>query len=56
MVYALFEKYDINNFQGELFRKKKKPNPIFISELKNVLRHFIWNWDDYLEKNKLDFY
>ncbi len=55
MVYALFEKYDINNFQGELFRKKKKPNPIFISELKNVLRHFIWNWDDYLEKNKLDF-
>ena len=55
MVYAIFEKYKINDFQGDLFRKKNKPNPIFISELKNVLSHFIWNWDDYLEKNKLDF-
>ena len=55
MVYAIFEKYNINNFQGDLFRKKNKPNPIFVSELKNVLRHFIWNWDEYLEKNKLDF-
>ena len=55
MAYAIFEKYNINDFQGDLFKKKNKPNPIFLNELKNLLNHFIWNWDDYLEKNKLDF-
>jgi hypothetical protein len=55
MAYAIFEKYHINNFQGDLFRKKNKPNPVFLNELKNLLSHFIWNWKEYLEKNKLNF-
>ena len=55
MAYAIFEKYNINNFQGDLFKRKNKPNPIFINELKNLLNHFIWNWEDYLKKNKLNF-
>ena len=55
MAYAIFEKYNINDFQGDLFKKKNKPNPIFLNELKNLLNHFIWNWEEYLEKNKLDF-
>ena len=25
------------------------------NELKSLLSHFIWNWEDYLEKNKLSF-
>ena len=55
MAHAIFEKYKINDFQGDLFRKKNKPNPVFLTELKNLLSHFIWNWEDYLQKNKLDF-
>ena len=55
MAHAIFEKYNINDFQGNLFRKKNKPNPVFINELKNLLNHFIWNWEEYLEKNKLRF-
>tara|TARA_B100000768_G_C11129599_1_gene311178 strand:+ start:139 stop:696 length:558 start_codon:yes stop_codon:yes gene_type:complete len=55
MAHAIFEKYEINNFQGELFKKKNKPNPVFLNELKNLLSHFVWNWEDYLQKNKLDF-
>jgi hypothetical protein len=55
MAYAIFEKYNINNFQGDLFKKKNKPNPVFLNELKNLLNHFIWNWDEYLERNKLNF-
>jgi hypothetical protein len=52
---SIFEKYNINDFQGTLFKRKNKPNPIFISEMKNLLKHFIWNWDEYLQKNKLQF-
>ena len=55
MAYGIFEKYNINDFQGDLFKRKNKPNPIFYNELKNLLKHFIWNWEDYLEKNKLIF-
>ncbi len=55
MAYGIFEKYNINECQGDLFKRKNKPNPIFYNELKNLLKHFIWNWEDYLEKNKLNF-
>lgn len=55
MAHAIFEKYNINDFQGDLFKKKNKPNPVFLNELKNLLGHFIWNWEEYLEKNKINF-
>jgi len=28
MAYAIFEKYNINDYQGDLFKRKNKPNPI----------------------------
>ncbi len=55
MAYGIFEKFNINDYQGALFKQKNKPNPILFNELKNLLKHFIWNWDDYLKKNKLKF-
>tara|TARA_B100001758_G_C18361386_1_gene585944 strand:+ start:470 stop:1027 length:558 start_codon:yes stop_codon:yes gene_type:complete len=55
MALALFEKYDINRHQGELFKRKNKPNPIFFNELRNLLKHFVWNWQEYLDKNKINF-
>ena len=55
MAYGIFEKYNINDFQGDLFKRKNKPNPIFYNELKGLLKHFIWNWEEYLENNKLIF-
>tara|TARA_B100000427_G_scaffold289852_1_gene265782 strand:+ start:1119 stop:1676 length:558 start_codon:yes stop_codon:yes gene_type:complete len=55
MAYAIFEKYKINNYQGDLFKRKNKPNPVFYNELKNLLKHFLWNWEEYLEKNKVIF-
>tara|TARA_B110000003_G_C16500235_1_gene477122 strand:+ start:131 stop:673 length:543 start_codon:yes stop_codon:yes gene_type:complete len=55
MAYGIFDKYNINDYQGDLFKRKNKPNPIFFNELKNLVKHFIWNWEDYLEKNKISF-
>ena len=53
MAYALFEKYEINSCQVDLFRRKNEPNPVFVHELKNLLSHFLWNWNDYLKKFKI---
>ena len=55
MAFAIFDKYKINDFQGDLFKRKMEPNPIFLHELKHLLKHFIWNWDDYLKKFKILF-
>ena len=55
MAYAIFEKYNINDYQGDLFKRKNEPNPIFFNELKNLISHFIWNWDEYLKKYRIKF-
>ncbi len=53
MATAVFEKYEINDYQVSLFKKKNEPNPILFQELKNLMSHFIWNWEDFLSKHKI---
>ena len=53
MAAAVFDKYNINDFQVNLFRRKNEPNPVLFQELKNLMSHFIWNWEDYLNKHKI---
>ena len=53
MATAVFDKYNINDFQVNLFRRKNETNPILFQELKNLMSHFIWNWEDYLSKHKI---
>tara|TARA_B100000902_G_scaffold149523_2_gene146074 strand:- start:11003 stop:11554 length:552 start_codon:yes stop_codon:yes gene_type:complete len=55
MAIAIFDKYKINDCQSELLRRKNEPNPILYNELKKYLSHFIWNWDEFLEKCKIVF-
>ena len=55
MAMAVFDKYKINTFQSDLFQRKNEPNPILFNELKKLLSHFIWNWDEFLEKKKIVF-
>ena len=55
MAFAIFEKYNINDFQGDMFKRKNKPNPILIHELKNLLSHFLWNWDSDLKDYRIIF-
>ena len=55
MAFGIFQKYNINDFQGDLFKRKRQPNPIFLHELKNLLKHFTWNWKDYLKKYRINF-
>ena len=55
MAFAIFDKYRINEFQSELLKRKNEPNPILFNELKKLVNHFIWNWDEFLEKCKVEF-
>ena len=53
MSMSIFDKYKINDCQSELFKRKNEPNPILFNELKNLLSHFMWNWDEFLENCKI---
>ena len=53
MATALFDKYNINEFQVNLFKRKNEPNPVFFQELKKTMKYFIWNWEDFLTKHKV---
>ena len=54
MARSIFIKYNLNDYQGKLLKNQNEPNPVFLQELANLLSHFIWNWDDFLSKYKLE--
>lgn len=53
MSKAVFFKYDLNDYQEEYFRQMKTPNPIFLKNLDEVMRHFLWDWEVFNEKYKV---
>ncbi len=54
MSKAVFHKYNLNNFQDEYFRRMQAPNPLFLKRMDEVMTNFIWNWDAFFKKYKLN--
>jgi hypothetical protein len=54
MSKAIFEKYKLNQFQDEYFRRMQAPNPLFLKRMDEVMSNFIWNWDAFFKKYKMN--
>lgn len=58
MVYAMskavFHKYGLNEFQDEYFRRMQAPNPLFLKRMDGVLGNFLWDWDAFFKKYRID--
>ena len=58
MVYAMskavFQKYDLNDFQDEYFKRLQSPNPLFLKRMDQVMVNFLWDWDSFFKKYKID--
>lgn len=58
MVYgmsrAIFQKYKLNDFQDEYFKRMQAPNPLFLKRMDEVMASFVWNWDAFFKKYKLN--
>jgi hypothetical protein len=54
MSKAVFHKYNLNDFQDEYFRRMQAPNPLFLKRMDEVMSNFIWNWDAFFKKYKLN--
>jgi hypothetical protein len=53
MSKAVFHKYQLNDFQEKYFKEMNAPNPIFLKRLDDLMSHFIWDWNVFLEKYKI---
>lgn len=53
MSKATFFKYDLNDYQDEYFRVMKTPNPIFLKNLDELMRNFLWDWEAFNERYKV---
>jgi hypothetical protein len=54
MSKAVFYKYKLNEFQDEYFKRMQAPNPLFLKRMDEVMTNFIWNWDAFFKKYKLN--
>lgn len=58
MVYAMskaiFFKYELNDFQDEYFKRLQAPNPLFLKRLDMVMDCYLWNWDSFFKKYKIE--
>ena len=57
IIYAMskgvFWKYDLVGFQDEYFDQMKTPNPIFLKNLDEIMKNFLWDWTTFNEKYKV---
>lgn len=53
MSKAVFFKYNLNQYQESYFQSLRTPNPIFLKNLDEVMRNFIWDWNAFQEKYKV---
>lgn len=54
MSKAIFHKYKLNEFQDEYFKRMQAPNPLFLKRMDEVVASFIWNWDAFFKKYRIN--
>lgn len=54
MSKAIFDKYTLYNYQDEYFKRMQAPNPLFLKRMDEIVENFIWDWDAFFKKYKLD--
>ena len=54
MSKLVFDKYSLYNYQDEYFKRMQVPNPLMLKRLDDIMSNFIWDWDSFFRKYKLD--
>jgi hypothetical protein len=54
MSKAFFYKYQLSEFQDDYFKRMQVPNPLFLKRMDEIMGNFIWNWDAFFKKYRLN--
>lgn len=55
MSKAVFFKYKLGQYQDYYFAQLNSPNPLFLKRMDGIMENYLWNWNDFLNKNKYHF-
>ena len=53
MTRAVCYKYDVIAHQEPYFRDMNVPNPILQKNLREVMEHFLWDWEEFVDQYKV---
>ena len=53
MSKALFHKFNLNEYQEIYFKSLRSPNPLFLKRMDEIMTSFLWDWDAFFKKHKL---
>ncbi len=54
MSKMLFDKYALYSFQDAYFKRMQVANPLFLKRMDEVIENFVWDWDMFFKKYKLN--
>lgn len=54
MSKAIFHKFELNEYQEDYFKNMKTPNPLFLKRMDEVMSNFLWDWEQFFKKHKLN--
>ena len=54
MSKVTFDKYELYDFQDEYFKRMHVPNPLFLKRMDEIVENFIWDWESFFKRFKLD--
>jgi|SRR5690554_2557347 len=53
MSKAIFYKYKLNDCQDAYFKSVNTPNPLFLKRMDEVMKNFLWNWEAFFRRYKV---
>ncbi|MDA7804143.1 hypothetical protein N8987_06170 [Crocinitomix sp.] len=55
MSKSVFHKFNLNDHQESYFKSMHNPNPLFLKRMDEIMMNFLWDWDQFFKKHKLNF-
>lgn len=55
MSKAVFHKFDLNCYQEPYFKNMKTPNPLFLKRMDEIMMNFLWDWEAFFNRYKVNF-
>lgn len=54
MSKAVFHKFKLNEHQESYFKSMKTPNPLFLKRMDDLMTNFLWDWDEFFKKYRMN--
>lgn len=54
MSKAIFHKFELNDCQESYFKNMRTPNPLFLKRMDEIMMNFLWDWEEFFKRHRLN--